>query len=106
MPGHGLAADPGARPRRGPRCSSLREARRPWCHAALQQRVGGVGPAARASRGRPAGIAPAVLVLFDLLGLGGAVWLPRPLGERVHRLERLFPQGSAPGVALSRGVEG
>ncbi|HEY8552483.1 MAG TPA: non-homologous end-joining DNA ligase [Thermaerobacter sp.] len=74
--------------------------------AALQQRAAGVGAAARASRGRTAGIAPAVFVLFDLLGLGGAVWLPRPLGERVHRLERLFPQGSAPGVALSRGVEG
>lgn len=74
--------------------------------AALQRRAAGVRAAAGAARDRSAAIAPVVLVLFDLLGLAGEVWLRRPLADRVHRLERLFPQGSAPGVALSRGVEG
>ncbi|ADU51241.1 DNA polymerase LigD, ligase domain protein [Thermaerobacter marianensis DSM 12885] len=72
--------------------------------AALQQRAGGVGRGARIPAAAP--IAPALLVLFDLLGLAGAVWLGRPLAERVRGLKDLFPEGAAPGVAVSRGVEG
>ena len=69
--------------------------------AALQRRLG-----RPAGTRRPQGPVPALLVLFDLLGAGGRLWLARPLAERVDGLARLFPAGSAPGLVLSQGIDG